>query len=453
LQFTGRTLKQELGDGWTEGVYADDLARCLKVLSEAFAARQPFESEFRLRRADGQYRWMLNSGVPRIEGDGTCAGYIGTLIDITDRRLADERIRYQAALLDKAQDAILVHDLGSKVVFWNKGAERIYGWTAAEAVGQRADQLLFDDPSAAVEPRRAVLETGEWAGELRQVHKSGQELFVQSRWTLVPDPGGKAILVINTDITEKKALEDKFLRAQRLESIGVLAGGIAHDLNNVLVPILVVAELLRTKVTDADSIEWLDTLESSAKHGANLIKQILAFSRGMGGERVPVQLGQLIQDIRKILRETFPRSIEVQTDIPSDLWTVSAVATHLSQVMMNLCVNSKDAMPHGGRILIKGENIILDRTYARLQAEASEGPYVVITVSDTGTGIPRDSLEHVFEPFFTTKEMGKGTGLGLSTVKSIVKTHGGFITVQSELAKGTSFKLHLPALGCTPQQK
>ncbi|MCI0536661.1 MAG: PAS domain S-box protein [Verrucomicrobiales bacterium] len=446
LQFTGRTLKQELGDGWTEGVHPIDRPEFLEGFRQSFAKVQPFEMEFRLRRADAQYRWMLNSGVPRFEGDGTFAGYIGSLIDITDRRLADERIRYQAALLDKAQDAILVHDLNNQLIFWNKGAERIYGWSASEAIGERADDLLFQDTTPALEAHRAVVEHGEWAGELRQVHKSGKELFVQSRWTLVPDPTGKAILVINTDISEKKTLENKFLRAQRLESIGVLAGGIAHDLNNVLVPILVVAELLRTKVTDSDSIEWLDTLESSAKHGANLIKQILAFSRGMGGERVQVQLRHLILEIQKILRETFPRSIDVQCDIPSDLWLISAVATHLSQVLMNLCVNSRDAMPHGGRIQIKCENVVFDKTYAQLQGEAAEGPYVVVTVADTGTGIPAESMEHIFEPFFTTKEMGKGTGLGLSTVKGIIKNHGGFITVQSELGQGTAFKLHLPAI-------
>jgi CheY-like chemotaxis protein len=199
-------------------------------------------------------------------------------------------------------------------------------------------------------------------------------------------------------------------------------------------------------VTDADSIEWLNTLESSAKHGASLIKQILAFSRGMGGERVQVQLRHLIQDLQKILRETFPRSVEVQCEIPGGLWAVLGVATHLSQVLMNLCVNARDAMPDGGRIKIKCENVVFDKASARQQGEVIEGSYVLVTVSDTGTGIPPELMEHIFEPFFTTKEMGKGTGLGLSTVKGIIKNHGGFITVESEVGKGTAFKLYLPAL-------
>jgi hypothetical protein len=269
LQFTGRTLNEELGEGWSKGVHPDDRPECLKVCHAAFANLQPFEMEFRLRRADAQYRWVLNSGVPRFDDDGTFAGYIGSLIDITDRRRAEERSRYQAALLDKAQDAILVQDLNSRLISWNKGAERIYGWAASEAIGERADDLLFKDPSAALEARRAVVENGEWTGELRQVNKNGKELFIQSRWTLVQDPDSNAILVINTDISEKKTLENQFLRVQRLESIGVLAGGIAHDLNNVLVPILVVAELLRTLPRESQGVSLIGFHGHTVRHLAN----------------------------------------------------------------------------------------------------------------------------------------------------------------------------------------
>ncbi|HEY9872532.1 MAG TPA: PAS domain S-box protein, partial [Candidatus Obscuribacterales bacterium] len=236
-----------------------------------------------------------------------------------ERKRAEQKIREQAALLDVATDAIFVRDLESYIVYWNKGAELLYGWTADEAMGKNADQLLYqDDSSQILEVYKILAETGEWQGELQQVTKSGKPLIVQSRWTLVQDDQEKpkSILSVNTDITQKKELETQFLRAQRLESLGTLAGGIAHDLNNVLAPILMAVQLLQLKLLDEQSQQWLEILETNVKRGADLVKQVLSFARGCQGDRTTLQLRHLILEIKHIARQTFPKSIEVYMDIP-----------------------------------------------------------------------------------------------------------------------------------------
>ena len=376
--------------------------------------------------------------------------------ELSERKRSEEKIRDQAALLDVTTDAINVQALDNKILFWNKGAEHLYGWQVGEALGKNANQLLYKETSPELQDfQQAVVECGSWQGELHQVTKSGQEIVVTSRWTLVRDQQGqpKSILVVNTDITEKKQLEAQFLRAQRLESIGTLASGIAHDLNNALGPILMVAELLQMKISDAPSQQLLAELEASAKRGASLVKQVLSFARGIEGKRTIVQVRHLLLEIRQIAKQTFPKSIEIYTDIASNLWTVRADATQLHQVLMNLVVNARDAMPDGGTLSICAENLFIDENYARMNLNASVGSYSVITVSDTGTGIPPEILERIFEPFFTTKEVGKGTGLGLSTVRGIIKSHGGFVNVESSVGQGTQFKVYLPAVeGIQKQQ-
>jgi two-component system cell cycle sensor histidine kinase/response regulator CckA len=377
--------------------------------------------------------------------------------DITEHKRAEEMIREQAALLDKAQDAILVWNLESSITYWNKSAQRLYGWTAEEVVNKNVNKLLYnkEESSQPNEVQKSVIERGEWNGELHHVTKDGGDIIVDSRWTLMHDTKGKpkSILVINTDITGKKKLEEQFLRAQRMESIGTLAGGIAHDINNVLSPIMLSLELLKEKFTDNQSQQLIDILDRSAKRGASLIKQVQSFARGVEGERIPLQTANLISEIRQMAKETFPKSIEIRTDIPKDLFTISGDATQLHQVMMNLGVNARDAMPDGGILSISAENVFIDENFAHINIEARVGRYIVIAVTDTGTGIPPKIMDRMFEPFFTTKEHGKGTGLGLSTALGIVKSHGGFINVYSEVGNGTTFKVYLPAITTTETQK
>ena len=370
--------------------------------------------------------------------------------DITERKQAEEKAREQAALLDVATDAIMVRGLDYKILFWNRGAEKLYGWTQAEALEQNANELLHQESSRELnEIQQAVRERGEWQGELNQITKAGKQIVVQSRWTLVKDDGGnpQSFLVVNTDITEKKQLEAEFLRSQRLESLGTLASGIAHDLNNILAPILGFAQLLPRRLTNLDerSLRLLKMIETNAKRGAALVKQILIFARGLEGDRGTLQIRHLLAEIRQIITATFPKTIELEIGASENLWTVDGDATQIHQVLMNLAVNARDAMPHGGTIRITAENFPIDANFARLHLEAHEGPYVSITVADNGMGIPSVILDRVFEPFFTTKEVGRGTGLGLSTALGIIKSHDGFIDVYSEVERGTQFKVFLPA--------
>lgn len=372
--------------------------------------------------------------------------------EICERTQAEQKIREQAALLDITTDAILVRNFDNQIRFWNQGAEHLYGWQATEVIGKNINQLLYR-PNLLPQLQniqKSLTEHGYWQGELEQVTKQDKKIIVASRWTLMRDQDGqaKSILTVNTDITEKKQLENQFLRAQRLESLGTLAGGIAHDLNNILTPILSAAQLLQLKQPKSDELsqQMLRTIETSAKRGAAVVKQVLQFARGVDGKRAIVLLSNLFLEIQQIVHGTFPKSIEFSLNIQSDLWAVIGDGTHLHQVLMNLIVNARDAMPNGGTLSISAKNLLIDEQYARMNLDANVGPYIVIAVADTGIGMRPEILDRIFEPFFTTKEVGKGTGLGLSTVRGIIKSHGGFINVHSEIGKGTEFKLFLPAV-------
>lgn len=372
-----------------------------------------------------------------------------TAIDVTDRRRAEERLREQAEIIDRAQDAIVIRNVDDRrIMFWNKGAERLFGWSAAEQLG-RSEVKTLVDPGQIDEITNALEETGEFRGEVRQVSKNGSELITNVRATLVPDDEGKlsSALIISTDITEQKNLEMQLLRAQRLESIGTLASGVAHDLNNVLTPITMCATLLQEHQEKHDRDKLIELIEQSAHRGAKLVNQVLTFARGIEGGRVVLQTTHLLNDIANIATQTFPKNIQVRTTYHEDVCTVEGDATQLHQVLLNLCVNARDAMPQGGTLTLGAENFTVDPSFAAMMPSASPGAHVLLSVSDNGTGIPREILDKIFDPFFTTKPAGKGTGLGLSTVIGIVKSHGGFVNVYSEPGRGTTFKVFLP---CTP---
>jgi PAS domain S-box-containing protein len=374
---------------------------------------------------------------------------VGFVLDITERQQAEQKIHEQAALLDITTDAMLVRDWTGQIRFWNKGAERMYGWKSQDAIGKSANELLYrqETLSQLQDVQTSLVECGAWQGELHQVTRQGKDIIVASRWTVVRDEEGqpKSILTVNTDITEKKQLEAQFLRAQRMESIGTLASGIAHDLNNALAPILICVQLLEQKLLDEQSQRLLKMLEKNTRRSSDLVKQVLSFARGLEGQHTTLDVSQLITDIEQIAKQTFSRAIEICTDISTpNLWKISGDASQLHQVLLNLCVNGRDAMPEGGILEISAKNLWIDAQYARMNLDAKVGPYVVVTVSDTGIGIPREIVDRIFEPFFTTKELGKGTGLGLSTVIGIIKSHGGFVNVCSQVGKGTQFQVYLP---------
>lgn len=342
-------------------------------------------------------------------------------------------------------------------IAWTAELEALYGLTPGGFAGRYEDwiQTLHPDDRRKIEQDlwQAVSQGKGLEAEFRIRWSTGEIRWIAVKSSLFHSPDGKPqrMIGIHMDITEKKLLEAQFLRMQRLESLGTLASGIAHDLNNILTPILAVAQLLPLKFPDLDdqTERVLNILESSALRGTELIQQILTFARGVEGKRGCLQVNHLLHEIQKIIQQTLPKSIEISTDLPANLWTISGDVTQLHQVFMNLCVNARDAMPQGGSLTITAENVQLDETYARLHLDATVGPYVMITVADTGSGIAPEILHRIFDPFFTTKDLGKGTGLGLSAVLGIVKSHGGFIDVQSEIGQGSRFKVYLPASQAT----
>ncbi|MDQ3117364.1 MAG: PAS domain S-box protein [Verrucomicrobiota bacterium] len=432
-------LALTLVDLWPDGEREDPAAR-----AEREGAPSGFTGTFQHRRKDGSSMTVEVYCTP-ITYNGTEA-QMAVLFDITERERAEAQMRLQASMIDLAHDAIVVRDLDNRVELWNRGAENLYGWTADEVKGRRLGDFLYPDPKPFLIAKQSMLRAGDWTGELKQLCKDGRTVTVRSRWTLLESDAGKprSILAINTDITEQKALEAQFMRAQRLESIGTLASGVAHDLNNILSPILMSVPLLRTPLSDEGREKILSLVEQSAERGAAVVKQVLTFARGADGEKVLVQPAYLVKEITQIAEETFPNNITVRSQCADDLWLISGDATELHQVLLNLCVNARDAMPEGGSLSIKTENFEVDAHYASMTPGAHAGPHVLLTVSDTGTGIPPQVLDKIFDPFFTTKQEGKGTGLGLSTALGIVKNHGGVLNVEST-AKGTTFHVLLPA--------
>lgn len=378
---------------------------------------------------------------------GKVMGMQGFARDVSEREEAEARLREQAGLLDLVPDAVVVVELNDKIVFWNQGATELSGLSRDEAHDRRAPDLDYWGLGSFETAKQAVLDQGDWQGEAIRFRRDGKKITVSSRWRLVKseEGGHGSILILESNITDRKRIEQQLFQAQRMQSMSTLAGGIAHDLNNILSPVLMAAQVLRAEFTDDYVVTMLDTIEGCAKRGADVVRQLLTFARGIQGERVSTQARHLVKEIIHMAQETFPKSIKIASNVPRELWPVVGDATQLHQAVLNLCVNARDAMPSGGNLTVTGENVTLDSTFVSMENNAKPGPYILVTVRDDGMGIPSDVSEHMFEPFFTTKKTGKNPGLGLSTVLGIVQSHGGFIRVSSQVGQGATFKVFLPA--------
>ncbi len=440
---------------WQSLIHPGDRDRVVTGLTTVVAGGgRVWWSEHRVRRANGSWLNIYDRASVVYDASRKPLRVVGMAIDMTERKKAEEKIREQAALLDKAQDAIIVCNLDRSIIYWNKSAERIYGWRAEEAMGRNVRQLLLhgNSPPQIDEAVKKLAERGEWMGELTEFTRNNHPVIVQARATLIRDEGGqpKSLLIINTDITERKHLEEQFLRAQRLESLGALVGGIAHDLNNTLVPITVGVDILREQPLSPDAESMVRTMEASARRSAEMIRQMLIFARGGVAERMNIQGGQLLKEMGRTITDTFPKGIRSRVNVDKDLWTVSGFPTQIHQILMNLCVNARDAMPNGGTLTLSAENVNLPSDEAA-RHEVPAGNFVCLSVADTGTGIPEEILEKIFQPFFTTKG-DQGTGLGLSTCQNIAKSHGGFIAVESKSGGGSKFEIYLPASGSPAEE-
>ena len=446
----GRTRDEILGHSPTEFAPVtqpdgqNSQEKAIKIITSAMAGEPQF-FEWTSTHRDGS-EVHSDISLNRLEL-GTKIYLMAVARDSTERKRAETQIAEQAAFLDKARDAIIVRDLDGKIVFWNAGAERVYGWKHDEVIGRNVLEILRTDPGRFGELTQYIVRKGEWHGELHHQTKDERDIVIEVNCTLIRDGSGqpKSVLSINTDITAKREIEAQFMRAQRMESIGALAGGVAHDLNNILAPILLSIDTLKATSDEAGTKHILDSIEASAKRGAYIVRQLLSFARGLEGQRIDVQPRALLDDLEKLIRDTFPKNILLQFRVPPDGWPVLGDPTQIHQILLNLCLNARDAMPGGGTLAVT----VADHHFAAddpaKPMEADAGRYVTFRVADSGQGIPRENLPRIFEPFFTTKDFNKGTGLGLSTVMTIAKSHNGFVQVKSEPGHGTTFEVYLPA--------
>jgi two-component system cell cycle sensor histidine kinase/response regulator CckA len=367
-----------------------------------------------------------------------------------ERLRAELRMQEQSRLLDLASDAILQQDLEDTILYWNRGAERLYGWSSAEAVGKKTSQLIYRNADSLAEPRQQLALTGEWSGDLKQLTRAGKEVITSNRWTLVHDEAGMArsILSIATDVTERRSLEAQLRQSQKMEAVGQLAGGVAHDFNNLLTVIQGHSSLLLAGGTLSKSAsESVQMVMESAERAAGLTRQLLMVSRKQTPQMGQVDLNKAVAGMVRMLQRTLGEHIHLDVQPGLNLPRIHADPGMIDQVLLNLAVNARDAMPNGGKLTI--------RTSISPPAQPGLGSpmpssSVTLQCTDTGMGIPPEVLPRIFEPFFTTKEAGKGTGLGLATVHGIVQQHRGSIEVSSEVGNGTTFLIALPAATETP---
>lgn len=411
---------------------------------EALESGKEARFERRLRRKDGSYIFVDVSLIKLENGS-----WQAMFIDVTQRKQSEDQLRKLSQAVEQSPVSIVVTDTTGAIEYVNPKFTQVTQYTFEEVFGKNSRLLKSGYTSAAEYERlwKTISSGGTWNGELQNKKKNGDLYWEDAVISPIRDADGTIthFLGVKEDITARKMMENQMLHAQRMESLGTLAGGIAHDLNNVLTPILLSLQAIQKRISDPAALKLLQTVEKSANRGKDIVRQVLTFARAGAGERDTVDVSDLLAEIRQLIQETFPKNIDLAFKYPRDLRNILADRTQIHQVLMNLCVNARDAMQKGGELGIDVKNIDLDASFASMQYGAHPGPFILIEVSDTGSGIPKDLLTKIFEPFFTTKEVGSGTGLGLSTVHTIVKNHSGFIRVRSKQREGTRFSVYLPA--------
>ncbi len=435
-------------ESWTSRVHPEDLEAAHRGIEAAIAGTgERWSAEYRFARADGGWATVLDRGFLIRDAAGRALRMVGGMTDLSAQREAEQRLRRQAALLDAARDAIVVRDLEHRILYWNRGAERLFGWDAAQALGRRVPDLLHEDEGLADQALAEALQHGEWAGVVASRCSDGRRVMIDLRLSLLRDATGRpeAVLAIKTDVTQRVALEAQLQQAQRLEALGQLTGGVAHDFNNLLTVIMGNAGLLVEMLADQPELLPLAQMTATAaERGAELTQRLLAFARKQPLQPKAFDAHQLLSGMDALLRRTLPEHIELQLVRAAGLWPVLADPVQLESTVLNLVLNARDAMPDGGKITLETANAWIDQDYAERHGDVLPGQYTMLSVSDTGTGMSPHTLARAFEPFFTTKAVGKGTGLGLSMVYGFAKQSRGHVKLYSEPGQGTTVRLYLP---------
>jgi two-component system cell cycle sensor histidine kinase/response regulator CckA len=430
--------------------------RMFRVFSEIYRTGRPATMlDYEIIRKDGTVKILELSASLRRDSAGRPVGFRGIVRDVTERQRAEEALRESEekyrTVLEANPDPVVVCDRESRVLYFNPAFTRVFGWTLEERLGRPLERFVPEDNQAETKMTMERLMAGEsfFGFESRRYSKGGQILPVSVSGTVYRDRDGNPVgSIINLrDITEQKKLQGQLQHAQKMEAVGTLAGGIAHDFNNLLQAVQGYAELLsRGKPKDHPDCAGLQKILNAAKRGAELTRQLLTFSRKVESRKRPLDLNHEVHEIRRLLERTLPRMIDIELHLAEDLKIANADPVQMEQVLMNLAVNSKDAMPQGGGLLIETKNVTLDVDFCKNHLGSRPGDYVMLGVSDTGHGMDGRTIAHIFEPFYTTKGPGQGTGLGLAMVYGIVKEHEGYITCHSAPGVGTTFKIYLPTV-------
>ena len=351
------------------------------------------------------------------------------------------------ALVGAAPDAVVVHDLENQVLYWNQAAEALYGWSADEIKGRPVARIFYLETNEREEAVQELRDCGSWTGELRQIDRNGDEYYIQSRQQLFRDDAGEptAVVCYNTNVTELKKLQDAEERAHHVRSSSILAGGVAHELNNALAPIMLSAAMLKRSLEDEKSRNMVSMIEKCANKGAVLIADLLSFERGKGGGNDIIRKTQVERSLKRVGEKIIPPEVSLKIDVVEDLWECRGEMSEISEVFEHAMQNACEAMPEGGTLQVKVGNRLFDENFENLALEAKAGAYVTFVFTDNGNGIEERLIQRVAEPFFTTKEPKQGYGFGLANSQAIVKGHKGFMVLESDRGRGTTLSIFLPA--------